>query len=331
MNRQSLLNLIAPLAPAVSRITGGHILLNAQGATAVSEQISLTMRGELPIECCPDYATLKGALSGLTGESINFAQAADTLTLTSRGRRVVRCLPVSSFPALPEDVGEAVTVDGAELAEAIDFVVRAAIDDLSKPHLAGVHFNGNDVVATDTHRLRVYRVSAKLPRCTIPIASASALARVLSGSVSVSLGNRLTVESEAFSFSTTLAAAGFPEAYPKVIPSEEGRKLVVASDDMVRAVNAVSAFADSKTKRVFLSIDEDCVNLSCDNADEPLNVGAWDGGAHKVLVNGALLADTLSAFGKTEVTITFKDGVTSPIRFDDGTGKVAVLMPMRHE
>jgi DNA polymerase III subunit beta len=336
MNRQTLLSIVSDLSPAVSNITGGHILLQSDGftltASAVSERFSLTLTEptKLPaFSVCPNHASLKSALSGMNGEKVTLTPSDDTLILNSRGRRTVRCLPASTFPAIETEDAAAIQVDGDALSDAIAFVVRAATDDQSKPMLQGVHLNGGDVVASDGSRLRIIRLPHDLPAVTIPTAAATALTRLLKGAVTVRIGRRATFEGDGFTFSTSLVSVPFPPQYPKLVPDEAGRKLVVTAEDMQRAVNAVAAFADSKTKRVFLTMDDDTVTLSCDAAEEPLNVGSWDGGAHKVLFNGAFMADTLAAFGKQDVTITFKDEAVAPLRFSDSAGKVGVLMPMR--
>ena len=330
MNRTTLLSIITSLAPAVSRITNGHILFASGHASAVSEQFAISVPCDTGISCCPDYSTLKAALSGLTGETVTLTQAAESLVLNSKGRRTVRCLPVETFPELPDDSGaDSITVSGDSFAEAIAFVVRAAHDDVSRPHLNGVHLNGNDVVATDGTRLRVQRIAESLPTCTIPTAAAHALCRLMTGPVNVTLGRRFTVYNDTFHFSTSLIAGEFPPHYAKVIPDGTGRKLVIDIEETVRAVNAVAAFADSKTKRIFLTLDDENVMLSCDAAEEPLNVVSWEGGGHKVLVNGALLADMLTAFGKGQVMMTLQNDPAAPLLFRDSDGRTGVLMPVR--
>lgn len=336
MNRQSLLNLITPLAPAVTRITGGHIRLRGDGmmlsAIAVGEQFSIATSGPsaIVIDTCPDYATLKAALSGMTGETITITTGDGSLTLSGRGRRTVRCLPPDTFPSLDLEPGQPTAIDGDALREALQFVARAASDDQSKPMLHGVHINGGDVVAIDgTSKLRIIEMRHSLSQATIPSGAVAALSKLLAGPTTAAIGRRATFSGDGYTFSTTLINQPFPPIYRKVIPDGDGSVLVVDAEEAARAVNAVASFADSKTKRVFLSMAAGDVSLSCDAAIEPLDVYSWDGGEHKVLFNGALMADTLTAFGKGKVEIVFKADKESPLLFRDSAGRKAVVMPMR--
>lgn len=105
--------------------------------------------------------------------------------------------------------------------------------------------------------------------------------------------------------------------------------MILSADESVRAVNAVAAFADGKTKQIYIYMSGDNVTLSCDTAEEPLDVVSWEGGDHKVSVDAAALADMLTAFGDEDVTVTFRDSAVEPLLFEDKKGRIGVLMPMR--
>lgn len=334
-NRESLSNLIAPLSTVVSRLTLGHFLLAADGknvsATAYSESMSLTMRepSDQTFAACPDYAATKAALSGLTGGDATFALETNQLTVSARGKRLVRCIPAKDFPATERPTGEPVMFDGNALKDALNFVKGCVGNDPSRQQIMGVHLDGSTVVATNGNVMRWISIDANLPKMTVPTASVNTLVRVLGpGAHSVAAGKRAEFVFGGGELQTSLIESQYPP-YERVIPDDSGRAMVVHADEMLRAVSAVAVFAEGKTKGMTIEMSGENVTLSCAAADEPLDVVSWEGGDHKVLLNALLLADMLTAFGKEEVTIRFKDDVTAPLLFKDKQGRSGVLMPWR--
>ncbi len=334
--RQQLLNLITPLSSAVSKLTLGHFHLAADGKTltvrAMNESMQLTISEPCSekFTACPDYAALKLALSGLTGRDADLKLEADRLTVTARGKRTIRSLPPKDFPKMKAVTGESSVFDGNNLAAALSFVKGAAATDANKAFLCGVHVSGGNVVATNGASMRLQRVTETFPAATIPNATVATLLRLLEpGAHSVkSDGKRLSFAIGNTLLDSTVIEQQFPP-FERVIPDGQGRKMILAADESVRAVNAVAAFADGKTKQIYISMSGDNVTLSCDTAEEPLDVVSWEGGDHKVSVDAAALADMLTAFGDEDVTVTFRDGAVEPLLFEDKKGRIGVLMPMR--
>jgi DNA polymerase III subunit beta len=334
--RQQLLNLITPLSSAVSKLTLGHFHLAADGSTltvrAMNESMQLTISEPCAekFTACPDYAALKLALSGLTGSDADLKLEADRLTVTARGKRTIRSLPPKDFPKMKAVTGELTVFDGDTLNAALTFVRGAASADSARSHICGVHVSGGNLVATNGASMRLQRVTETLPVATIPSATVATLLRLLEpGAHSIqSDGKRLSFVIGNTLLNSTLIEQQYPP-FERVIPDGQGRKMILSADESVRAVNAVAAFADGKTKQIYISMSGDNVTLSCDTAEEPLDVVSWEGGDHKVSVDAAALADMLTAFGDEDVTVTFRDGAVEPLLFEDKKGRIGVLMPMR--
>lgn len=338
--RQQLLNLITPLSSAVSKLTLGHFHLAADGSTltvrAMNESMQLTISEPCAekFTACPDYAALKLALSGLTGGDADLKLEADRLTVAARGKRTIRSLPPKDFPKMKPVTGESSVFDGNSLAAALSFVKGAAATSVNLPGLCGVRVSGGNVVAmggiSRVSSMRLQRVTETFPAATIPNATVATLLRLLEpGAHSVqSDGKRLSFAIGNTLLDSTVIEQQFPP-FERVIPDGQGRKMILSADESVRAVNAVAAFADGKTKQIYISMSGDNVTLSCDTAEEPLDVVSWEGGDHKVSVDAAALADMLTAFGDEDVTVTFRDGAVEPLLFEDKKGRIGVLMPMR--
>lgn len=332
MKRTDLIKLISPLPPSI----GGNILLRAGGgkveAISVSDTLSMSMSmpcDDKPWSVAPRCDTLKTALSGLTGEDVAL-EIGDTLKITSKGKRKVACISVSLFPELPKITGDAVTVSGKQLREAISFVRGCAYSKIDRPHLVGVHLNGNDVVASNGSALRQASVDAKLPKVTIPPATAALLVKALPDcDVLVRANDRqLCVEWDNGSLTTGLAPAGFPPAYADMLKNWSGNEIDVQADELSRAVSAVSAFAGSVTKPIYINCDNN-ITLSCADAEEPLDMVQWTHEPRKILLNGGMLAEMLNAYGKEVVTIALKAGDVAPLLFSDLSDRKGILLPMR--
>ena len=334
--RQQLLNLITPLSSAVSKLTLGHFHLVADGSTltvrAMNESMQLTISEpcDQKFFAVPDYAALKLALSGLTGSDASLTLEADRLTVTARGKRTIRSLPSKDFPTMNPVTGDSVIFDGNTMSAALTFVKGAASTDNARAYLCGVHVSGGNVVATNGASMRLQRVTEAFSAATIPNATVATLLRLMeAGAHSVSSdGKRLSFVIGNTLLNSTIIEQQYPP-FERVIPDGQGRKLILSADESVRAVNAVAAFADGKTKQIYISMSGENVTLSCDTAEEPLDVVSWEGGDHKVSVNAAALADMLTAFGDQDVTVTFCDGAVEPLLFEDKKGRIGVLMPMR--
>lgn len=332
MKRTDLLSIVSPLPPSV----GGHIMLEANGkiitATSSNESVSVSLStayDDKPFLICPSQEKLKAALIGLTGDVVKLA-VGESLTVTAKGQRTVQCASRDSFPKVAGVKGNAVIIDGAGLKQAIMFVRGAAYAGIDKPMIAGVHINGRDVVASNGHSMRLIEIAESLPTVTLPSASAVLLARVIpDGEVEVRADERrIHLSWPSGSVITGLAPVGFPAVYRRLLSDWSGEALSFAADELSRAVSAVSAFTDGKTRPIYINCGKD-VTLSCADAVEPLDMVSMKSAPRKILLAGVLLAEMLGAYGKEDVAVTLKPGDTDPLMFKDAAGRMGILLPMR--
>lgn len=326
MERKEIFDAVAPLAPAVTRLTSGHIRIANGQSFAIGDGLAIMSRitEDFP-ECLPDYAMLRAALSGLTGDTLSASVSNGRLLLSSRGRRTVNCAPPEMWPHLPPVSGDAVSVDGDRLSAAMAFVAKAASSDISRPGLCGVHFNGTDVVATDGFSMRIAEVDSILPLFTLPSVAVAALMKTARGECELRMDERrASVSYDGGSISSTLINVPFPEHYRRLVPDDSGTRISAPAEEMLRAVNAVAAFTTGKDKRMKIAVTTESVLLSCDSAEEPIDA-IVDGPAVEVWVSATRVSDMLAAYGKCDVTVT----INTALRFSDSAGRVGVLLPLR--
>lgn len=331
MNRQDLLSIISPLPSSAS----GHILLRADGetmtATATTETVSLSLSTptDYAFSVAPKQDALKTALTGLTGDDVKLT-VGNAIVVSAKGKRTIQCVEPDTLPVMPGVDGDAIATDGAALREAIAFTRGAAYQGIDRPMLCGVHLNGKDVVSSNGSVMRCVRIADDMPVLTIPSATAALLAKVLPDErITVQADERrLHIAWSNGSLTSGLAPVGFPPVYERWLSDWSGDSFVIQADVFARSVSAVSAFTDSKTKAIYVNCYED-VTMSTATAEEPLDMVFWAGDDRKILLNGGLLAELLAAFGKSEVTVTLKAGMTDPLMFKDAAGRMAILLPMR--
>jgi DNA polymerase III sliding clamp (beta) subunit (PCNA family) len=326
MERKEILEAVTPLSPAVTRLTGGHIRIANGQSFAVGDGLAIMSRitEDFP-ECLPDYATLRAALSGMTGDTLFASMSNGRLLLSSRGRRTVNCAPPEMWPHLPPVGGEAVSVDGDRLSAAMTFVAKAASSDMARANLCGVHFNGTDVVATDGYSMRIAEVNDILPRFTLPSSSVAALMKNARGDCEMRLDERrASVSYDGGSVASVLIGVPFPEQYRRLVPGDNGTNISAPADELLRAVNAVAAFTTGGDKSMKVSVSPQSVTLSCDSADEPIDA-VVDGPAKEFWVSATRVADMLAAYGKCDVTVT----INTALRFSDSAGRIGVLLPLK--
>ena len=257
------------------------------------------------------------------------------------------------FPPIPtvED-GLAVKIEPGVLREAISRVSFAAATEASRPVLTGVktEIKGDEfkVAAADGFRLAVY--SAKLAE-----APAEDIDFLMPASVMNEIGRLLGSEETAVELTvtpssnqalcrvgdveivTSLIAGNFPE-YDRLIPQSYKTRVVLSSDDFLRATRTAAVFArdDSHVIRLQMAEGEGdapgCLTVSARAVEVGDNQGRLDvaveGDDARIAINSKYLIDVLDAIGgdvAIEITSATSPGVLRPAESDD---YVHVVMPM---
>lgn len=158
-----------------------HILLDAReenvlkmASTNLTLWLEWTVAAEVeePGQIAVSGKEWRSLVTGLTSPSVEL-EAPSELEMAGRmtmkfngGEYKLPVLPADEFPIPPEDVSmrEPIQVNGRKLAEALRKVMFAASPDPTMGIFTGVHFRKEegdeflDIVATDTHRLALFRL-----------------------------------------------------------------------------------------------------------------------------------------------------------------------------
>ena len=257
------------------------------------------------------------------------------------------------FPPIPtvED-GLAVKIEPGVLREAISRVSFAAATEASRPVLTGVktEIKGDEfkVAAADGFRLAVY--SAKLAEApaedidfVIPASVMNEIGRLL-GSVETTVELTVTPSSNQalcrvgdVEIVTSLIAGNFPD-YDRLIPQSYKTRVMLSSDEFLRATRTAAVFARDDRHVIRLQMaggKEDapgCLTVSARAVEVGNNQGRLDvaveGDDAKIAINSKYLIDVLDAIGgdvAIEITSATSPGVLKPVGSDD---YVHVVMPM---
>ena len=280
--------------------------------------------------------------------AVLFEAGEDEMRITSgRSQFAVRMLPAAEFPRLPlgADSAAEVSLDGAELSDALRQVVRAASSDDARPILTGVLMaaeqDGLRLVATDSYRLAVRDLpgSAVLregQKVLVQSRALSELQRLLGGAkdVTLRLGEHdATFEVGSVRLTTRLIEGEFPN-YRQLIPESYPNRLTIGREALLDAVRRVKLLVRDATTPVRIALRADGIELTVvtqelGTATEDVDA-KFEGTDMTVAFNPAYLIDGVEAIGGDEIVLETIDALRpAVIRAIDGPEYLYLLMPVR--
>ena len=272
------------------------------------------------------------------------AEGEEARISAGRSQFSVRLLPADDFPRLPENPADEVTLDAAQLHDALRQVVRAASSDDARPILTGVLMaaegDGLRLVATDSYRLAVRDLrGASVLRegqaVLVPSKALGELARVLSGAETVTLRlaeRDATFEVGGTTLTTRLIEGEFPN-YRQLIPSSHPNRLTVGREPLLDALRRVKLLA-REASPVRIALRADGIELTATTQDvgqaqEDLDA-KYEGTEMVIAFNPEYLADGIEAITGDEVTLETVDALKpAVVRSVEGAEYLYLLMPVR--
>ncbi len=261
--------------------------------------------------------------------------------------------PADDFPPIPAvEGGLAAKIEPNVMREAINHVAFAAATEDSRPVLTGVktEISGSDFkfAAADGFRLAVYSGKLSEPpsediEFLIPARVLNELSRLL-GTQQTAVEFMVTPSSNQALFRvedveivSSLIAGNFPN-YNQLIPQNYTTRVVLESDDFLRATRTAAIFARDGSGIIRLQVwsgeDEAPGRLTVSSRAEEVgdNEGqlgaAVEGEDAKIAFNSKYLTDVLDVLNgevAMEVSSPSSPGVLKPVQGDD---YVHVVMPM---
>ena len=332
-------------------LSGVRLDVDAETLTVTGTDLELTIRLSVPVHSDqPGSAVVPARLVGdivkaLPAGAVEVSVNDDEMSISAgRSQFSVRPLSLSDYPAQVETDAEPVTLQSAQVADALRQVVRAASTDDARAVLTGVLIAAEDdglkMVATDSYRLAVRDLPqssmlAAGQKVLVPGRALAELQRILSGDaeLSVRLGAREAVfEAGETRLTTRLIEGEYPN-YRNLLPSSYPNVLTVGREALLEALRRVKILAQDSTP-VRLTLGGDTLQLTAitqdvGNAHEEIDA-SYDGAEMTVAFNPDYLAAGIDAVEGDEVTLAtmdpMKPAVLRGVGHDD---YLYLLMPVR--
>ena len=332
-------------------LSGVRLDVDAETLTVTGTDLELTIRLSVPVHSDrPGSAVVPARLVGdivkaLPAGAVEVSLEDDEMAISAgRSQFSVRPLSLSDYPAQVDTDAEPVTLQSAQVADALRQVVRAASTDDARAVLTGVLIAAEDdglkMVATDSYRLAVRDLPqssmlAAGQKVLVPGRALAELQRILSGDaeLTVRLGAREAVfEAGGTRLTTRLIEGEYPN-YRNLLPSSYPNLLTVGREALLESLRRVKILAqDSTPVRLTLgggTLQLTAITQDVGNAHEEIDA-TYEGAEMTVAFNPDYLAAGIDAVEGDEVTLAtmdpMKPAVLRGVGHDD---YLYLLMPVR--
>ncbi|WP_420452045.1 DNA polymerase III subunit beta [Ilumatobacter sp.] len=335
-------------------LSGVRLQVDGDTLTVTGTDLELTIRLTVEVGGDRDGAAVvparlvgdivKALPAGAVEVELDQGDSGEVSISAGRSQFSVRPMSLEDYPAQTEPAGEAVTLSGETMSDALRQVVRAASTDDARAVLTGVLLaseeDGVRMVATDSYRLAVRdlpesSVLGSGQKVLIPGRALSELQRLMGDEeeLSVRFGERdATFSAGGTRLTTRLIEGEFPN-YRNLLPSSYPNLLTVGKAAMIEAIRRVKILAQDSTP-VRLTLGGDTVQLTAitqdvGNATEEIDA-SYDGAEMTVAFNPDYLAAGIDAIDADDVTLATMDPMKPAVLRGAGDdGYLYLLMPVR--
>lgn len=294
---------------------------------------------------------LLDTLKALPQQPITFSVEEDTnaIQITSAyGKYKLAGESGDDFPHIPEpDSVDTVTLQAAQLGQAINKTLFATSNDELRPAMTGVYFQvdfGKLVcVATDAHKLVKYTfreiTSEVATSFIVPKKALNLLKNALPDTGDVKLAFN---KANAFiSFGDTnlvcrLIDSRYPD-YNAVIPTDNPNLLMVSRSDFQNSLKRIAIYANKTTNQVILNINDQSLTVSAQDLDfsneatEQLTC-TYEGDPLTIGFNAKFLIEMLNVMEsddvKLELSTPTRAGILLPGEETEGEEILMLVMPV---
>ncbi|GAB6071972.1 DNA polymerase III subunit beta [Venenivibrio stagnispumantis] len=283
----------------------------------------------------------------VSGNEILIYKEENTLKIKSaKTNYKLQTFDPEDFPKMPEfQENNAFYISGVSLLRGISSVMYASSKESSRYALSGVAFSmkGNiiDFVATDGHRLALYRVNTdqNLEKniLIVPQKALNELKKLITGLEDIEISyvdseSMLFFKSKEWLLATRLVEGAFPD-YEAVIPESYNIEIVLNIEEFENALKRVSVVIDSDIKPVVIRLEDNKMIIKTpsseeNQAEEQLDI-EYNQEPFEIGFNSRYIIDALEPIEEKEFIIRF----TSPqaqtlILPKEEQNYKAIVMPM---
>lgn len=332
-------------------LSGLHLELSGDSLRVTGSDLDLTISQELTVAGDTDGVVvipsklIADIVRALAPGAVDLVVEGDEVQITAgRSEFSMRTIPADDFPRLSSPEGDEVTLNAADLSDALKQVVKAASSDDSRPILTGVLLaaegEGLRLVSTDSYRLAVRdlpgtSVLSGDQSVLVPSRALAELNRVFGENESVAL--RLGERDASFVVGgtqvvTRLIEGEFPN-YRGLIPDTYPNELTVNRSELLDAVRRVRLMAQEATP-IRLNMRADTLELvavtqDVGQAQEVLDA-SYNGDELTVAFNPDYLIDGIEVTPGDEITLQTVDPLKPAVmRGADSADFLYLLMPVR--
>jgi DNA polymerase-3 subunit beta len=283
------------------------------------------------------------------------ATAHDSLRLTGgRSRYDIRGLASEDFDMLPPlDGAVAIELPQRVLHQVVTQTIFAVLPDATRPILTGVHFSIGDgrieVVATDTYRLAMRRITPETPgvapieipeprQAIVAARCLHELLRLLDADAEDPVRIALTENLVEFTFGTVKIASRLIEgkfpSYEKVLPSGHDKTVLVSVADLQAALRRVLVVAREDANRAVFRVGGEVMTVTAEHPDvgrsEEELEAELEGEPVEIAFNARYLLDVLEPMSEGRVRIDLAGSMNAcTLRPEGDEEYLYVLMPMQ--
>jgi DNA polymerase III subunit beta len=319
-------NPVLPIIDGFLLTTDGASLTVAATDLQTDVQVSIPFTGSIN---CVAPKLLFDTLKALQGD-ISLELSDNTLVAKSAtGAYRMPIMAASDYPSISEGTDYEYVGD---VSAGIESVAWAASTDELRPIMQGVLWkqseSGIEFVATDAHRLPVFRLGANGTEKTMVIPAKAA--KLLTGEISVSVSeNKAHFQLPDKKVGVRLIDGKYPD-YKAVIPTDNPFMAEADIEDVLAALKVVSIYASKNTHIVKALFSPDKLEIVAEDVDfgnqAVQTIPCKSSGEMVVGFNGKYLQEALRA------TKTFKLKGSAPNRpfiFEANDNFFTVLMPVQ--
>jgi len=280
---------------------------------------------------------LKSALFGLAGP-VKLSYTEGEIATLQQGRRRYRLpsLAAQDYPEGPDITeAQAINVDPEKLANAITRVAYAMAKKDVRYYLNGVHFAGQDVVATDGHRMALVTLAgADMPAMTLAREGAKQLvaALLMPGARLACNDDALQVTHHSGRYRSALVGGSYPDYTRLLNIRSNAPRAAVDPVQLLQPLQRLSGFVSVGSEAVGVVAHKDGLRLftradsTSESSDDLYTTieGEWP----EVFVCRSYLSDMANAIGKSFQWINSGPASHQYFTTDDGD-TVDLIMPVR--